>query len=338
MVHEHVERWPRRRRCRGLTRLAHSVESANTESRPALSTRSSRVPGGKRWQHDRVDPDTIDFLRSRDGSALLASRFELPGLQRVGGRRTAPLRVPARTRCRGDDAGGTETQGGDQVRAGRSAAVLHTGRARAGHASPRRCASRPRVVATGAVSSTDLGCGIGADLLAFARTGTRVSGVDSPSTAAIAQANLDAVGARGRVKVGDATAAETDDVDVVFADPAGGRPEGCSIRTPFLRHGRSSSDCLRGEAVVKLAPGLPHDWIPNGVEAEWVSLDGQLREAVLWSGRAVDCERRATVLRQHGDHVQHSQLTDTDDPATTEVKPVGRYVYEPDDAVIRLTS
>ena len=92
---------------------------------------------------------------------------------------------------------------------------------------------------------------------------------------------------------------------------------------------------MAGEAVVKLAPGLPHDWIPLGVEAEWVSLDGQLREAVLWSGRAVDCERRATVLRQQDDHVSHAQLTDADDPGTAEVKPVGRYVYEPDDAVIR---
>lgn len=194
-----------------------------------------------------------------------------------------------------------------------------------------------RVVATGAMSVRDLGCGIGADLLAFARTGTKVSGVElDPATAAVAQANLDATGAGGRVATGDATSARLDDVDLVFADPARRGPAG----RVFDPHAFSPpwsfvQDLLQGEAVVKLAPGLPHEWIPDGVEAEWVSLDGRLREAVLWSGRAVDCRRRATVLSWSGGRVERHQLTDADDPGTADVAPVGRFVYEPDDAVIR---
>jgi hypothetical protein len=125
-------------------------------------------------------------------------------------------------------------------------------------------------------------------------------------------------------------------VDVVVADPSRRGPTGRVFDPHAFSPPWSFVEALlTGEAVVKLAPGLPHDWIPAGVEAEWVSLDGQLREAVLWSGRAVDCGRRATVLRQAGDTVSHAQLTDADDPGTADVESVGRYVYEPDDAVIR---
>ena len=44
------------------------------------------------------------------------------------------------------------------------------------------------------------------------------------------------------------------------------------------------------------------------------------------------CDRAAT---SRAISVAHAQLTDADDPGTGDVKPVGRYVYEPDDAVIR---
>jgi SAM-dependent methyltransferase len=196
-----------------------------------------------------------------------------------------------------------------------------------------------RVVATGATSVRDLGCGIGADLLAFARTGTRVSGVElDPVTAAVAQANLDVVGTGGRVVTGDATSVPLDDIDVVFADPARRGPAGRVFDPNAFSPPWSFVRALlepRRVAVVKLAPGLPHDWVPDDVEAEWVSLDGHLREAVLWSGRAVDCRRRATVLKWVDDRIQHSQLTDDDDPGPGDVRPVGRFVYEPDDAVVR---
>ena len=36
---------------------------------------------------------------------------------------------------------------------------------------------------------------------------------------------------------------------------------------------------------VKVAPGIPHDLVPDGVEAEWVSDHGEVKEAALWSGR-----------------------------------------------------
>ena len=39
-------------------------------------------------------------------------------------------------------------------------------------------------------------------------------------------------------------------------------------------------------SCVKVAPGIPHELVPDGVEAEWVSDDGEVKEAALWSPRA----------------------------------------------------
>jgi hypothetical protein len=81
---------------------------------------------------------------------------------------------------------------------------------------------------------------------------------------------------------------------------------------------------------VKTAPGIPHDLVPAGVEAEWVSDHGEVKEAALWSGRLATCARRATVIRDGG----LATLTEEDDPGAP-VVPVGRFLYEPDGAVIR---
>ena len=61
---------------------------------------------------------------------------------------------------------------------------------------------------------------------------------------------------------------------------------------------------------MKLAPGLPHELVPDGVEAEWVSDHREVKEAVLWSGRLATTRRRATVIGDGG----LATLTDEDDP------------------------
>ncbi|MFZ5847366.1 MAG: THUMP-like domain-containing protein, partial [Actinomycetota bacterium] len=88
---------------------------------------------------------------------------------------------------------------------------------------------------------------------------------------------------------------------------------------------------LHRPSVVKVAPGIPHDLVPPGVEAEWVSDDGDLKEASLWSPQLATVTRRATVVRPTG----LASITDEDDPGDRSVRAVGRYLYEPDDAVIR---
>jgi hypothetical protein len=81
---------------------------------------------------------------------------------------------------------------------------------------------------------------------------------------------------------------------------------------------------------VKVAPGIPHDLVPDGVEAEWVSDAGEVKEAALWSGRLSTTARRATVIGRGG----LATLTDEDDPGA-DVGPVAEFLYEPDGAVIR---
>ncbi len=198
-----------------------------------------------------------------------------------------------------------------------------------------------RARTSGSRSVLDLCCGVGADLVAFARAGMAVTGVDQdPLTAAVATANLSALGLAGRVSVGPAEEQSRDGHDLAFADPArrssAGRtfdPRSSSPPWPFVL------ELLAGRSVVKVAPGISHALVPAGVEAEWVSLDGRLKEAALWSGLADGVERRATLLRSRCDvsgvATGSATLTDADDPGPADVAPAGSFVFEPDDAVIR---
>jgi hypothetical protein len=82
--------------------------------------------------------------------------------------------------------------------------------------------------------------------------------------------------------------------------------------------------------VLKLAPGIHHDLVPAGAEAQWVSVTGDVVEATIWCGPLASTPRRATVIR--GDQVH--ELTGTGE-RTGPVGPLRRYVYDPDGAVVR---
>ena len=189
-----------------------------------------------------------------------------------------------------------------------------------------------RLAAFRAESLVDLGCGIGGDLLAAARVGVVCAGVDlDPVRVAVAEANLAALDLGGAVMVADATAVDTRPFDVAFADPARRTARGRSFDVddweppwPFVE------GLLRRDACVKVAPGIPHALVPDGVEAEWVSDHGEVKEAALWAGRLATVRRRATVIGHGG----LATLTDEDDPGAG-VRAVGEYLYEPDGAVIR---
>lgn len=189
-----------------------------------------------------------------------------------------------------------------------------------------------RLRAFGAASLIDLGCGIGGDLMAAAATDVVCAGVDlDPVRVEVARANLGALGLPGAVMVADATEIDVAPFDVVFVDPArrSGRgrtfdPADWTPPWPLVEA------LLRRDSCAKVAPGIPHDLVPSGVEAEWVSDAGEVKEAALWSGRLATTARRATVIGDRG----LATLTDEDDPGA-EVRPLGTHLYEPDGAVIR---
>lgn len=192
-----------------------------------------------------------------------------------------------------------------------------------------------RLRAFGGGSLVDLGCGLGGDLIAAAEAGLVVAGVDlDPVRVTLARANLAALDLPGAVTTADAVAVDTSGFDIAFADPA---RRGAAGRTwhaedwtppwPFVE------SLLRRDACVKVAPGIPHDLIPDDVEGEWVSDRGEVKEAALWGGRLATVRRRATVIGEGG----LATITDEDDPGRDAVgtRALGSFLYEPDGAVIR---
>ncbi|MGI5457159.1 THUMP-like domain-containing protein [Streptomyces sp. CA-249302] len=187
--------------------------------------------------------------------------------------------------------------------------------------------------ALGVRSVADLCCGIGGDAIALARAGIRVLAVDrDPLTAAAARANAEALGLGGLIEVREADVMEVDTAgyDAVFVDPArrGGRgrifdPEAYS--PPLSRAVEAARKAPH--AALKVAPGIPHEAVPEDAEAEWISDGGDVKEAVLWFG-AKPGAVRATLLPGPRTLLGRG----LPDP---QVRPVGRYLYEPDGAVIR---
>ncbi|MFB6935006.1 class I SAM-dependent methyltransferase [Streptomyces sp. HUAS 31] len=192
-------------------------------------------------------------------------------------------------------------------------------------------ARRMRELGIGSVA--DLCCGIGGDAVALARAGIRVLAVDrDPATAAAARANAEALGLADLVEVreADVTEVDTSGYDAVFVDPArrGGRgrifdPEAYSPPLSWAVEAARKAP----HAALKIAPGIPHEAIPDDAEAEWISDGGDVKEAVLWFGSAPGAIR-ATLLPGPRSLLSRG----LPDP---EVRPVGRYLYEPDGAVIR---
>jgi SAM-dependent methyltransferase len=192
------------------------------------------------------------------------------------------------------------------------------------HRAKRLAAARPTEL-------VDLGCGLGGDLVALLRAGVPATGLDNdPLRVTLARANLAALGLSGDVYQADALEVDLGRYDVAYADPARrnarGRvfdPAGYEPAWSFVIR------LLRGDACVKVAPAISHHLLPDGVEAEWVSERGEVKEAALWSGRLRSAARRATLLPGG------QTLTEADDPGRAPVREPGRYLYEPDGAVIR---
>ena len=181
----------------------------------------------------------------------------------------------------------------------------------------------------------DLGSGIGADALALAsldRAGTAVE-LDAV-TAALAAYNL-APWTNASVVNEDATAFDLDGFDGVWLDPArrsnGRRLNDPADWTPSLDFAFGLGDRL--PVGVKLGPGIDRDLIPDGCEAQWVSVDHEVVELGVWFGPlARPGVARAALVVVNGRSAELTAAGDSDD---VEAGPLGEFVYEPDGAVIR---
>ena len=204
--------------------------------------------------------------------------------------------------------------------------------------------TRPEVAARHAgryAAAIDLCCGVGGDLTALAaaaRGRLAVTGVDrDPLAVEVARANLAVLGLADHadVRVGDVPGDVDDDLagaDGVFVDPArrSGRGRALDPRTWSPPWDTVLDLARRVPATgAKTAPGLAHDLLPAGTEAEWVSVGGGVVECAVWWGPlASGVARRATLLPA-------GATVTGDGAARAPVGPVGRYLHEPDGAVVR---
>ena len=202
----------------------------------------------------------------------------------------------------------------------------------------------------------DLGCGLGVDSLALLARDLTVDAFEVDQvTAAVAAANVRrSPGRGGAVRRADVTAVAPKTwtgYDAVFVDPArrgSGQRSGAGRIGDPERWSPPLSWVLALEVAhlaVKVAPGLAHAAVPEGTEFATVSVGGVVVEAGLYRGalRSSGVRRSATVVRptftSWGGRTRGPApvtLTDGDLPdAPVPVRRLGRYLHEPDGAVIR---
>lgn len=178
----------------------------------------------------------------------------------------------------------------------------------------------------------DATCSIGTELAALRGRGVRAVGSDLDAVRlAMARHNLGEAAALCRA---DALAPVTRDA-AVLVDPArrgGGRRR---FRLDDYRPALGAVlDTYRGrDIIVKCSPGIDFaelDRLGFAGEIEVTSHRGSVREACLWSAGLAQpgVRRRASVLDRG------EQITDAD-PDDCPVRPAGRWIVDPDGAVVR---
>jgi len=197
-----------------------------------------------------------------------------------------------------------------------------------------RFAGQPRLL--------DLGCSIGGDTLALAALAPTI-GIDlDPLRLGMARANLAACGLAGRADfvLADLTQAlplNPPPGTGLFFDPARRTGEGRVFSVVDYRPPLSTLERWLPHtpaAGVKVSPGVRLDELKAyPAEIEFISLKGDLKEAVLWFGPLRTAWRRATVLP--GPHSLWAAQEAVNAQAGRPISPPRAYLYEPDPAVLR---
>jgi SAM-dependent methyltransferase len=186
----------------------------------------------------------------------------------------------------------------------------------------------------------DLGCGLGGDALAFTAV-CAVVGVDMDAVRLrLAQKNVAAYEGEGRF-----TAVQADVTqwpfhrafgpsDALFFDPARRDEQGRRLSSVAAYHPPLKFwEAWRGHiphTAVKISPGVAYEELPTAAEAEFISVRGEVKECVLWTGALHSgVARRATLLPSR------ETLTTAVSPAEIPLRQPQVFLYEPDGAIIR---
>src|SRR5918994_1274572 len=130
-------------------------------------------------------------------------------------------------------------------------------------------------------------------------------GALAAGTAAVAAANLTGFGAAEVVcaDVAEVAAGLLTPGVAAFCDPARRDPRGRVWRvTDFTPPWALVTGLLDGRrpAGGQLGPALPHDLVPPGAEAEWLTDRGDTVEVSLWAGAGSVPGRRSALVRADG--------------------------------------
>jgi hypothetical protein len=175
----------------------------------------------------------------------------------------------------------------------------------------------------------DVTCSVGVDLAALAAVADRCVGSDVDEVRLAMAAHNCAV----PLLRADALRPTTRDT-AVFVDPARRDAAGRRRWRPadFVPPLDGLAQAWRGrDLAVKCAPGMDFDALPWRGEVELVSLDGQVREACLWTGAFAGPTRRATVLRTGSP----KWTVTSDEQDDCPVRTVGEWLVDPDGAIVR---
>ncbi len=185
----------------------------------------------------------------------------------------------------------------------------------------------------------DLCCGIGGDAISLVAA-SRVIGIErDPLRLAMAEANLRVYesGERFQGILGDVSEMEPREIEAgaLFIDPS--RRQGSRKVVKLQEYNPPLSVLERWRQhipafCVKVAPGVSWSDLPPDAEVEYISVGGEMREAVLWFGdlRRDGALRRATVLP-----AEKSITCAHESDQYIPVAEPGEYLLEPDVAVVR---
>lgn len=194
-----------------------------------------------------------------------------------------------------------------------------------------------RFAAAGFRQVVDLACGVGGDALALAAH-SRVTGIDRDRLRlAMAGENVGVYGhaARFQAVEADLLALPPLNVDAFFFDP--GRRDERGRRLYSVHDYRPPLNLVTRwlpqvpDGAVKISPGVDYGELPPEAEVEFISVDGGVKEAVLWYGELRTGHGRRATLLPGGESLSMADDTGAPVPVTEP----GMILYEPDGAVIR---
>jgi SAM-dependent methyltransferase len=183
----------------------------------------------------------------------------------------------------------------------------------------------------------DLCCGIGGDTLALAAAGCQVEAIENdPVRLKMAAFNCAANGLQAGFQLLDVLTEPLPDADAAFADP-GRRAEGqryLSLKDYLPPPAKLAALFPAGFPLAfKLAPGVAlADLAEFDGEVEFISVDGELKECVLWLGSLGTPGRRATLLSSTAEPITLF-AEEADEPG--EAEPIRQVFYDPAAAVVR---